>query len=171
MFTVEIMQKIIQEETSITINKIGANIFMNGITWAGINRNGQNISGGKTGQNASGKTIQSLRGEDKGDALAIYGRDKFSQLETGTPPNSGVTMDTIYQWSKFKGIPFKNDKSRFWFSHSASNSINEKGTLLFQLGGRKDVYTNEIEPLSQRLTQRITEQIMTTKLVEEIASI
>ena len=158
--------KVLIEEGDATINLISSNIFKNGITYAGINRTGTNISGGKTGQNASGKTIQSIKKEVKQNTLTISGRDKFSNLETGTPPGSGVTTDMIYQWSKYKGIPFLTDKKRYWFSQYAANRINKDGSLLFRKGGRKDVYTNEVEPLVKRISDRIDTVIYELKIIE-----
>ncbi len=160
------INKVLNDEAEATINLISSNIFKNGITHSGINRTGTNISGGKTGQNASGKTIQSIKKTVKDNSLLITGREKFSELETGTRPNSGVTVDAIYQWSKYKGLPFQNDNKRFWFSKYAANKINKDGSLLFRMGGRKDVYTNEVQPLIARIFKGIDKVFYDIKLIE-----
>ena len=148
MFRVEDFKDMIIEEANKTIGFIGANIF-------------------KNKQKASGRSILSLHSELKGNDLIIWGREGFDVLEKGNPPGTKVSIDILYQWAKDKDLPFKNDTDRFWFAKNTSRIIDEKGTLLFRKGGRKDVYTSEIEPLEKRITQRITDNIINEPILDK----
>lgn len=113
----------------------------------------------KAGQNATGKTAQSLRFviKDTGAVLSlqVLGREFFAALETGrkaTPDKkpSRAMIDNISEWVKAKGKP----ESATW---AIAMSIQKKGTKLFQQGGRTDIYSNVvkdpsfIEDLSQEI--------------------
>lgn len=160
------VKDILQAQGTNTINRIGGNILKAGITYAGINRTGQNISGSKHGANASGKTIQSMKVTATDTELIISGREKFSNLETGVLPGTMTPPATLYTWSKFKGIPFKDDKKRFFFAQRAANKINANGSLLYRFGGRRDIYTNEVEPLMKAIADNIEQRFYEIKLIE-----
>lgn len=162
-----VIKDILQNEGTNTINRIGGNIFKAGITRQGINRTGTNISGSKTGANASGKTIQSMKVTATETELIITGREGFSMLETGiSPQQSTATADKLYQWSKHKQIPFKNDKARFFAAKAWTANQKVEGSLLFRLGGRKDVFTNEVDPLVKAIENQIEKRFYEIKLVD-----
>jgi hypothetical protein len=39
------------------------------------------------------------------------------------------------------------------------------GSFLYRQGGRTDIYSNEAEPLQNRLAERITKEIINTKIL------
>lgn len=162
-----VIKDILQNEGKNTINRIGGNIFKAGVTRQGINRTGTNISGSKTGANASGRTIQSMKVTANETELIITGREGFSMLETGiSPQQSTATSDKLYQWSKHKQIPFRNDKQRFFAAKAWAANQKKEGSLLFRLGGRKDVFTNEVEPLVKAIENQIEKRFYEIKLVD-----
>ena len=136
--------RILSEEGNKTINGIAASII-------------------KNGQNASGKTIQNLHEEVSPNELIIWGNE---YIEKGTPPNSGLVFNTIYLWSQYKQMQFDSNKNRMWFSKRAAYKINEEGSLLFQKGGRKDVYSDKVQPLIERISERLGKEIVNIKLIE-----
>ena len=136
--------RILSEEGNKTINGIAASII-------------------KNGQNASGKTIQNLHEEVSPNGLIIWGNE---YIEKGTPPKSGLVFDTIYLWSQYKQMTFGSNKERFFFARNATNKINEEGSLLFQKGGRKDVYSDKVQPLIERISERLGKEIVNIKLIE-----
>jgi len=131
----------------------GANKTINGIVASII----------KNGQNASGKTIQNLHEEVSPNRLIIWGND---YIEKGTPPNSGLVFNTLYFWSQYKGMTFGSNKERFFFARNATNKINEEGSLLFRKGGRKDVYSDKVQPLMDNIAERAGKEIVNIKLIE-----
>lgn len=136
--------RILSEEGNKTINGIAASII-------------------KNGQNASGKTIQNLHEEVSPNELIIWGND---YIEKGTPPNSGLVFNTIYLWSQYKQMTFGSNKERFFFAKRATNKINEEGSLLFRKGGRNDVYSDKVQPLIERISERLGKEIVNIKLIE-----
>ena len=136
--------RILSEEGNKTINGIAASII-------------------KNGQNASGKTIQNLHEEVSPNELIIWGNE---YIEKGTPPNQGLVFNTIYLWSQYKQMTFGSNKERFFFAKRATNKINEEGSLLFQKGGRRDVYSDKVQPLIERISERLGKEIVNIKLIE-----
>ena len=158
---------ILKKEGENTINRIGGNIFKAGITRQGINRTGTNISGAKVGANASGKTIQSMKVTATETELIITGREGFSMLETGiSPQQSTATPDKLYQWSKHKQIPFKTDKARFFAAKAWATNQKVKGSLLYRFGGRKDIFTNEVDPLVEAISNQIDKRFTEINIVK-----
>ena len=112
-----------------------------------------------TGTNATGKTSRSLRYEVRVEAesitLKIIGRPFFNVVETGrkaTPQYdkpSAEFVASIQEWAKAKGVPGA--------AYAIAKSIHQKGTKLFQSGGRTDVYSNVV---NQTLVDRISQDVL-----------
>ena len=156
---------VLSKNAEITINNISSNIFKNGITYFGKNRSGNNISGDKVGQNASGSLIQSLKSNVNASELSISGYDYIKTLEEGLPPGTFVPVEKLFLWTQHKNMPFISNESRFNFALHASNSIQRNGSLLYRFGGRTDVYTDEVKPLVERIMNEIGEVIVNTKIL------
>lgn len=115
-----------------------------------------------TGTNATGRTSRSLRYEVRVEAdsvtLKIIGRPFFKVVETGRKPTrSGASesepnlVEQIKEWIAAKGIPGN--------AYAIAKSIHQKGTKLFQSGGRDDVYSNVVnEDLVARISQDVLDK-------------
>lgn len=114
-----------------------------------------------TGTNATGRTSRSLRYEVRVDAnsvtLKIIGRPFFKVVETGrkaTPQYTKPSEDfvaSIREWAQAKGVPGA--------AYAIAKSIHQKGTKLFQSGGRDDVYSNVVnEDLVARISQDVLDK-------------
>lgn len=139
------------------------------------------------GQNASGKTVKSLRVEVNEEGGTLYGRNFFGTMETGRRAGKipyGFT-GIISQWMKDKGIhgtpiAYKTNGTHKYtpqergdmsMASAIAHTIATKGTKLHRDGGRADVYSNVIpetmERLGNRLMQLIHMYIETIKLNNE----
>lgn len=134
------------------------------------------------GIRASGKTQASMRIEMREDGGRLVGRPAFWTLEEGRPagrvPYNFVGI--IKQWMIDKGlsytlVPYVRRPSRRWqpkytveerslnmAAGSIAHSIATRGTLLYRQGGRKDIYSDVIADEVQKLTEKITLQIVET---------
>jgi hypothetical protein len=126
-----------------------------------------------TGQNASGRTIASLRVEEYEDGAKLLGRFPFGTLETGRKPGKvpGNFIDIIIQWMKDKGIkaapiPYIRIPSQKWqpkydpqsrgdmsLAGAIAHKIKTEGTRLFRNNGIDNVYSNEI-PLTVEVVKK-----------------
>jgi len=123
----------------------------------------QNLS--STGTNATGKTSRSLRfivtREADKDTLKIIGRPFFAVVETGrkaTPQYTEPSREfvaSIREWAEAKGVPGA--------AYAIAKSIHQKGTKLFQSGGRNDVYSNVV---NEDLIDRISKDILSKYATE-----
>lgn len=113
-----------------------------------------------TGTNATGKTSRSLRFEvsAKGDTQflqVIGGRKYFMTVETGRKATPQYTKPStefvaaIKEWMEAKGIDGP--------AYGIARSIHQKGTKLFQQGGRKSIVSNVV---NQELVGRISKDIL-----------
>lgn len=130
----------------------------------------------RAGQVASGRTLRSITYDVQGNVGTLWGREPFGTLETGRRPG-GVPRgfyNIILQWIIDKGniadpIPYKRKPSKNWqpkytaqergnrtMAYFVSRKIPKDGTLLFQKGGRADIYSNEIPEAIKRIEQRIS---------------
>lgn len=116
-------------------------------------------------QAASGETARSLRVEDTSFGAALFGREYFGTLEDGRKPGAVPQdfNDIIAQWIVDKGIAFESipyirQESAKWqpkytpeqrglmsLVGAIAHKIRTEGTQLYREGGRKDIFTNEIE--------------------------
>lgn len=139
------------------------------------------------GQNASGKTVKSLRVEVTEEGGTLYGRNFFGTMETGRRAGKipyGFT-GIIAQWMKDKGIhgtpiAYKTniahkytpqERGDMSMASAIAHTIATNGTKLHRDGGRADVYSNVIpetmERLGNRLMQLIHMYIETIKINNE----
>ena len=144
---------------------------------------------------ASGNTIRSLKVVpiNSGAKLESDQRMPFGGLETGrkggnVPPPvvNGVPVGfaaIIYKWMQTKGVhsnrvePYKTNRPHKYseqeradrsMSFAIARSIMEKGTRLFQDGGRDTIYSREIPETLLRVQKRLG-IFMQEHVVEQIA--
>lgn len=124
------------------------------------------------GQNASGRTIASLKVEQPSeDETILWGHKPFGVLETGRRAGkipygfAGI----IRQWMKDKGlhgrpIPYKTKRQHKYtpqergdmsMAGAIAHAIANKGSKLHRTGGRADVYSNVVPDTMKRLGQRL----------------
>lgn len=133
----------------------------------------QNLS--QTGTTKSGKSAGSIyfqiTEEDNGDKIlveVIGGRQYFATVETGRKPTpdkkpSRAMIDNISAWVKTVGKP----ESAVW---AIATNIQKKGTELFQKGGRKDIYSNEIDGFIDSIGAAIAKEIADEYMVNIVNS-
>lgn len=108
-----------------------------------------------SGENTSGKTAESVRYEvksfgGKSTLSVIGGRAFFPTVEKGSKPStkkpSPEMIESLSDWAKKKGIQGRDKKGRFITATSLAwaqaITILRDGSKLYQLGGRRDIYTN-----------------------------
>lgn len=123
------------------------------------------------GQNASGKTIQSLRVEASEENGILWGHRPFGVLETGRKAGkipygfAGI----IYQWMKDKGVhatpvPYLTDRPHKYseqeradrkMASAIAHTIAKKGSALHRKGSRNDVYSNVVPQTLARIRTRL----------------
>ena len=134
-------------------------------------------------QAASGETARSLRIEDTSFGAALFGREYFGTLEDGRKPGAVPENfnDIIAQWIVDKGIAFKpipyvRQESAKWqpkytpeqrglmlLAGEIAYIIKTEGTKLHQEGGRKDIFTPEIEKTKDEVRKALA-GIYTTEI-------
>ena len=119
----------------------------------------------------SGRTENSLQEEVSDNGLIVWGREDFQNIEKGISPEESKRVNftklkaNIYEWSKYLPLSFANNKERYSFSWNTSKKQNIFGSVLFRKGGRKDIYSNEYQPLYDALTKRLGTIILEYKLL------
>lgn len=134
----------------------------------------------RTGTNASGKTKQSMRVEVTEFGVVVFARRYFQGVEIGRP-NGRVPKgfnDIIKEWILNKGItikqiPYKRQSSANWkpkysvperslnmAAGAIASNIKSKGTQLHQIGGRNDIYSNEISLTVDNIKKRLSSEII-----------
>lgn len=128
------------------------------------------ISSMKTNnQYVTGKTAASLHTEATNDSGILYGADYFDTLETGISPFQSkmnpfsYTFYRLKTWYHKKGITNNaGDDPRIGM---ATVNQREIGSVLFRKGGRTDVFTDKVNPLTQRIGKRVTDKIINIKIL------
>jgi len=117
-----------------------------------------------TGTTKSGKSAGSIyykfTESDHGDKITVEvigARPYFATVETGrkaTPDKkpSRAMIDNITAWVNMVGKP----ESAVW---AIATNIQNKGTELFQKGGRKDIYSNEIDGFIDSIGAAIAKEV------------
>lgn len=128
------------------------------------------------GQNASGRTVKSLRVEANEDGAALFGHRPFGILETGRRAGkvpygfAGI----IRQWMKDKGlhgtpIPYVTNKPHKYtpqergdmsMAGAIAHTIASRGSKLHRDGGRADVYSNVLGDTMDRISNRLSSLII-----------
>lgn len=129
----------------------------------------------KNNQVVSGKTQNSLRKEINGNEGAIIGLDHIDTLEIGISPQRsqiemfGHTMAALMTWVEAKqGFTFNFGITKGRWAYLATRNQRDVGSVLFRSlnGGRRgNVYSNEIQPLTDRIMNEIGDVIINTKIL------
>lgn len=115
------------------------------------------------GQQASGKTVQSLRVETSADTGRLYARPYFGVMETGRkagPVPKGFAK-IIEEWALNKGLGLQFDRKYKLqsFAYLVARKIWKEGTKLHRAGGRSDVYSKEIPTTIENIRNRMAKVI------------
>lgn len=120
---------------------------------------------GSAGQIVSGKTAESLTVERVApNEVRLVARPYFSALETGSQPWRGKTGESmsaqdfravIEQWATRKGIVPAGMKPQS-FAYVVARKIMNEGSKLYRQGGRKDIFTPEIERVQDEINESIS---------------
>lgn len=82
--------------------------------------------------NASGRSAAAFFTErtEKGCRLVYRGENvaPLLTLEEGQEPGTAVSPDTLFQWSRDKGMAFRDDADRMRFAWLAADKIYREGT-------------------------------------------
>ena len=145
------------------------------LTLAAITKNMIKERSGFYSPYTTGRTATSMRVDAEIDKLEIWAPEHMDTLETGISPARSKSNGSVanlatkmYQWSIDKPIDFLNGttpKQRARWSQRAANKQQTVGSWLYRKGGRKDIYSNEVEPLQERLAERIAKEIINTKIL------
>lgn len=108
----------------------------------------------RAGQKASGRTISSLRVEITSDGGIVWGRKPFATLETGRKGGKVPRgfYKIIYDWIIDKGLIFEKPKS---VAYLIARKIAREGTQLHRDGGRDDIYSKEIERMTEIIMEKV----------------
>jgi len=101
-------------------------------------------------QYASGSMSQSLTIESKPNQWSLLAAKFFAVLQTGRKPGKMPPISNILNWIKSRSIQLEG-KSNLSMAWGIAKWIAKHGTRLFQSGGRKDIYTNEIKTFKKNL--------------------
>lgn len=115
---------------------------------------------GAAGQNVTNETSQSLAFEIKTEGtkttFQLFGRPYFMTVQTGRKPTPGKKpsremIDNITAWVEGRGM----DIEAVW---AIATKIQEKGTRLWQSGGRKDIVDPAIEDFVDEVGHRLSDE-------------
>lgn len=95
------------------------------------------------GQNASGQTSSEINYEATDERVTVSGPSHVFVLETGRGPGKQPPIGVIPQWINDKRLSLTGPVENAAFA--ISRIIGEKGTKLFQMGGRKDIITPAVD--------------------------
>jgi C1A family cysteine protease len=116
-------------------------------------------------QVASGDTIKSIREEFTGDTGVIWAYDHIDTLETGISPerSKAVSWIDLYsglaKWYSTKhGYTAQGNKDRL----ISSTAFRQRtlGSVMWRNGITKNVYSQEVEPLVQRISDAIGQKVL-----------
>ena len=125
----------------------------------------------KNNQVATGATIDSIREDVVSNVGSIYGFDHIDTLETGISPERSKAVS----WIELYGVLTK------WFSvkHGytaqgkrdkliTSAVVNQRtmGSQMWRNGITKNVYSQEVDPLVQRLSDKIGMLVTEIKILQ-----
>ena len=127
------------------------------------------------GNNASGRLTASLVTEllEKGVQVITNDATYWRFVNAGfRPPGGKPPVDSIFQWSIDKGIPFKDDKERMAFSYAVSTNI-AKGLYMAnrqEAKGFRDDFlrTPDFIQLERSTITQIGREIITSRIKRTI---
>lgn len=122
-------------------------------------------------QYVTGKTSNSLRKKVSQNTGIVYGAEHFETLEKGISPEFSQKQSFImlaekldmWLWQKHGTTIFKNIAPPNQFN--AYENQRQFGSTLFRQGGRANVYTDKIQPLTDRIMNEIGDVIINTKIL------
>lgn len=140
-----------------------------------------------SGENASGRTIESLEVVEDGHSFRLLGRLAFGTLETGRKAGKvpATINDIIKQWAIDKGIkadpiPYIRKPSEKWqpkytpqqrgdmsMVGAIVHKIKTEGTRLYRDGGRNDIYSPQIDETINTIQERLA-VIFKTEVIDSI---
>lgn len=112
-----------------------------------------------SGQSASGMTAQSMVIKKEANRITLYGREFFGTLETGRKPGKVPPISNILNWLQSRGMQLEGS-SNLRMAWGIATNISKFGTKLHQSGGRKDIYTNEIEKFKSEIYKEVKEALI-----------
>ena len=126
-------------------------------------------------QVASGDTIKSIREEFSGDTGVIWAYDHIDTLEIGISPERSKAVSWIdlyrgmYNWYKAKGYTVTPEGAsttkRDRRVASAVTGQRMMGSVMWRNGITKNVYSQEVEPLVQRISDAIGQKVLDIKIL------
>lgn len=112
-----------------------------------------------------------MRVEASEQGLIIWGGQYFENVETGIPPIAGKgsykfanVRGKLFDWSIRAGIQFDTESQRRSFAFLLRRKIFNEGTALYRAGGRKDIYTPEIDGMIEKISNAFVTAIVNTRL-------
>lgn len=124
---------------------------------------------GAAGMNVTNETAASLRIEVTQEGtrtrMRLYGRPYFMTVQTGRKPTPGVKpsremISNITAWVEGRGM----DVEAVW---AIATKIQEKGTKLWQQGGRTDIVDPAVEDFLDEVGHKILDD-MADKLIFKV---
>ena len=115
---------------------------------------------GAAGMNVTGETMSSLRIEIKQEGtrtrMTLYGRPFFMTVQTGRKPTPGKKpsremIDNITAWVEGRGM----ELDAVW---AIATKIQEKGTKLWQSGGRTDIVDPAVEDFIDEVGHKLLDE-------------
>ena len=130
----------------------------------------------KNNQVATGATIDSIREDVVSNVGSIYGFDHIDTLETGISPERSKAVSWIelyrnlYNWYKAKGYTVTPEGAtttkRDRRVASAVTGQRMMGSQMWRNGITKNVYSQEVDPLVQRLSDKIGMLVTEIKILQ-----
>lgn len=124
------------------------------------------------GQVVTGKTAESIKVEQYApNAARITARPYFAALETGSKPWTNIHMKERKDGSEYPSAPgwfvdiiadWLNRKGLSFSAWAVATKIMSKGSALYLSGGRRDIFTNEIEATKEEIGASIGQLYMKT---------
>ena len=120
------------------------------------------------GLTASGATARSLKVVDEDDGVALYGRNFFPALETGSSRWTGATgikcsveefKAIIRAWATAKGLNFGQASEHERTIEAITYKIIREGTKQKRSGERLDVYTTLLDEAVKDCGDIVAEQM------------
>ena len=121
-------------------------------------------------QVVTGKTLNSLRVEASGNIGTLYGADHIDTLEVGISPERSRqdswthVFAGLFRWVQNRGFIYDMSQSSA-FAVKATENQREFGSRLFRQGGGKNVYSAEIDPMTEQIKNELGDVFLNVKIV------
>lgn len=94
----------------------------------------------KSGQKATGEISESFEAIDTPTGAKIEAAKFYKVLETGRKPGKMPPPTSLYKWIEARYLSDTIKKESL--AYVIARRIGKEGTLLYMLGGRKDIFSN-----------------------------